>query len=74
MATSKLQAEVRAIIIKLLQYIPFEENAYPAWLQEHSGRRLELDFFIQVLGLAVEVQGRQHDQYIKHFHETPLDF
>jgi hypothetical protein len=32
--------------------------------------RMSLDFFIPRLGLAYEVQGRQHDEFVAHFHGT----
>lgn len=34
----------------------------------YSGQRLFFDFFIKELGVYVEVQGRQHSEFIKHFH------
>lgn len=33
-----------------------------------------LDFLIPAQKLAIEVQGRQHDEYVKFFHKTRTDF
>ena len=37
-------------------YVPFK------------GQRLYFDFFIKEIGVYVEVQGRQHTEFVKHFH------
>jgi very-short-patch-repair endonuclease len=34
----------------------------------YKGQRLFFDFYIRELGILVEVQGQQHDKFIKHFH------
>ena len=36
----------------------------------HKGQRLYFDFFIKELGVFIEVQGRQHTEFVKHFHGT----
>jgi len=33
-----------------------------------------LDFFIPSLGLVIEVNGRQHETFVPHFHGTKRDF
>jgi len=48
-------------------YVIYEEVEMP-------GTRLALDFLIPTLPLAVEVQGRQHYVFIKHFHKTREKF
>lgn len=45
----------------------FLENPY-------TGKNLELDCYCEELGLAVEVQGRQHYKYTKFFHKSYKDF
>lgn len=41
-------------------------------LKEHYVRygytKLFFDFYIKDLGILIEVQGRQHDKYVEHFH------
>ncbi len=34
----------------------------------YKGSRLFFDYFIKDLGILVEVQGRQHFEFVKHFH------
>ena len=34
----------------------------------YNNTRLFFDFYIKDLGLLIEVQGRQHDEFVKHFH------
>ena len=36
--------------------------------------RMSLDFFIPRLSIAYEVQGRQHDEFVQHFHGTMEGF
>lgn len=43
-------------IIKKEHYVSFK------------GTRLFFDFFIKDLNVLIEVQGRQHSQFVKHFH------
>lgn len=34
----------------------------------YKGQKLFFDFLIKELGVYVEVQGRQHSEFVKHFH------
>jgi hypothetical protein len=34
----------------------------------YRGQKLYFDFFVKELGVYVEVQGRQHTEFVKHFH------
>lgn len=34
----------------------------------YKGQKLFFDFFIKELGVYIEVQGRQHTEFVKHFH------
>jgi len=47
-------------------------------LKEHYVRyqntRLFFDFYIKDLGILFEVQGRQHDEFVKHFHNDRETF
>ena len=36
--------------------------------------RLKLDFFIPSLKIAIECQGKQHTEFIPHFHKTIIGF
>jgi hypothetical protein len=68
MATSKLQSEVSTILSTHLPDIDVKENYRPEWLITREGNRLELDFYIETLDLAIEVQGLQHYEYVPFFH------
>lgn len=49
-------------------------NYYPDWLKESAAARLQLDFYIDELRMAVEVQGEQHYRFIPHFHKDLAGF
>ena len=34
----------------------------------YKGQRLFFDFLIKEIGVYIEVQGRQHTEFVKHFH------
>jgi len=34
----------------------------------HAGHKLFFDFYIKELGIYIEVQGRQHTEFVEHFH------
>jgi hypothetical protein len=38
------------------------------WYVNHKGQRLFFDVFIKDLGILIEIQGRQHFKFVKHFH------
>ncbi|RIA82950.1 hypothetical protein C1645_743422 [Glomus cerebriforme] len=40
---------------------------------EHP-RGLELDIYYPQYGFAIEIQGKQHEQHVKHFHKDPEEF
>jgi len=54
--------------------LPFA-SIRPDWLKNGvSGHNLELDGFCEDLRLAFEYQGKQHYEYIPHFHRNEGDF
>jgi len=57
MSTSKLQRYTGEQLRKRFGKYGLVENTRPAWLVSSKGERLELDFFIDKLSVAVEVQG-----------------
>lgn len=74
LATSRLQRYAGERLRRLFSEYGIEENIRPDWLISSQGERLELDFFIDKLSVAVEVQGKQHTKFVPHFHETEWDF
>lgn len=67
MPSSKLQKEIAHLLTA--NGIEFVENSRPHWLLSGRGTRLELDFYIPGIGVAIEVQGEQHERYVKFFHK-----
>jgi len=74
MSTSRLQKRVGQILRHSFGSHGVEENIRPAWLLSQTGARLELDFYLPELRIALEVQGEQHLQFCEHFHKTPQGF
>ena len=68
MSTSKLQRLVSKYLYDNFGKYTIRENSRPEWLFDETGRRLELDFYVEELRLAIEVQGIQHYQYNEIFH------
>jgi len=73
-STSKLQRYTSNLLSVHLGKYTIRENARPDWLIMPDGARLELDFYIEELRAAIEVQGNQHYIYIPHFHKTHAGF
>lgn len=69
MATSKLEKYLSSELYTRFGHLSIRQNYRPDWMEG-----LELDFFIQELNLAAEVQGEQHYNYVEHFHKTKDDF
>ena len=40
----------------------------------YEKQRLYIDIWIPQLNLAIEVHGKQHDEFVKHFHGTIEDY
>ncbi len=68
MATSKLQRLVGDMLDKELPQFRIRENYRPDWLVSSERTKLELDFYIEELGIAFEIQGAQHYDFIPFFH------
>lgn len=74
MGTSKLQQQIGRTLHQIFKGCTIAENTRPDWLITPDGERCELDFYIEDLGLAIEVQGKQHYVHIPHFHPSYNDF
>jgi len=72
---SKLHLKAREILTKIFPFdIIHEEVTLPGTKAKNSKSLLYADFFIPSRNLIVEVNGEQHDIYIKFFHKNKLDF
>lgn len=74
MSTSKLQRMTSRALSDAFGGYTIRENSRPAWCLSTELTRLELDFIIEELGVAVEVQGKQHFEHVPFFHPTLTDF
>jgi len=49
-------------------------RVFPEHYVEFRGARLYFDFYVKEMGVFIEVQGRQHTKFVKHFHGTRKNF
>ncbi len=73
MSRSKLETLVSRKLMLCFHGV-IKENTRPDWLISSQGERLELDFYIPELDLAIEVQGIQHFKPVPHFHKGQDSF
>ena len=69
MSTSKLQRQASHLLSIHLGQYTIRENYRPNWLDG-----LELDFYIEEIRAGIEIQGRQHYEWVPHFHPDYADF
>lgn len=74
MGSSKLQRLTGKRLIEEFGFTDLKENHRPEWMISSQGERLELDFYLPSLKIAIEVQGLQHFQHVPRFHRTADDF
>ncbi len=67
---SEIANKVVGVVKGLFEYniIIFE------WYVNYKGQRLFFDVFIKDLGILIETQGRQHFEFVKHFHGSMEGF
>lgn len=61
---SKLAEDVYSGIKRLFPYDPI----IPEYYVRFKNIQLFFDFYIKSLGILIECQGRQHSEFVKHFH------
>lgn len=74
MSSSKLQKTVSQQLSLNFGIFTIRENIRPDWLLDGTGRRLEIDFYIEEIKIAIEVQGQQHYAFTKFFHGDYKNF
>ena len=67
---SKLADKVYEVLRELFPNNIIVEEEYVSY----QGKKLFFDFFIKDLGILVEVQGKQHTEFVKHFHKERYNF
>jgi hypothetical protein len=72
--TSRLETYLSKNLYQTFGHISIRQNYRPEWLTSSKGTRLELDFYLEELKLAAEVQGMQHFVFVNHFHKNYSDF
>lgn len=65
---SKLQKFTATTLYQEFPHLTIKENYWPEWLQNPDGGFLELDFYLPEIKIAIEVQGKQHYEYVPYFH------
>jgi hypothetical protein len=71
---SKLEKLTKEKLIFRPSGLTLLENKRPNWLITSQGERLELDFYIPEIDLAIEVQGGQHYKFVPYFHGEQSNF
>ena len=66
---SKLERYLAKELYTRFGHLRTRQNYRPDWLEG-----LELDFYIDELNLAAEIQGEQHYRFVPHFHRTRDNF
>lgn len=70
---SVIATQAHYILDKLFPANPHKRIFLEQYIK-YKGAKLFFDFYIKELGVYVEVQGRQHTQFVKHFHGTKEKF
>jgi hypothetical protein len=67
---SKIATDVIKHIKRLFPHETYKEEHYVSY----KGTKLFFDLYIKSLGVLIEIQGRQHFEYVAHFHDTIQNF
>lgn len=55
----------RTIFEYLIELYPYQDVIYEYYIKDLNQR---IDIFIPSIGIAIEYSGRQHSEYVEHFH------
>ena len=67
---SKIADDVYLILQKEFPFTYIEKEYYV----NYKNTRLLFDFYVRTLGILIECQGRQHTEFVKHFHGQAENF
>lgn len=67
---SKQADDIYDLLIKTFPHLTIIKEHYV----RYKGQQLFFDFFIKNYNILIEVQGRQHSEYVEHFHGDRLGF
>ena len=67
---SKIADDVYSILQQEFPFTYIEKEYYI----NYKNTRLLFDFYIRNLGILIECQGRQHTEFVKHFHGQVENF
>lgn len=71
--SKRSKLHIRAINI-LKEIFPKTSFTEEVSIKIKSGTTLYLDIYIPIFNLAVEVDGKQHEEYTSHFHKDKMSF
>ena len=67
---SKLSEELYTVFKQLFPEITVKREKHV----DYKKQRLFLDFWVPKLSMVIEVHGRQHREFVRHFHEDIAGF
>ena len=70
---SYIATQVHCILEKLFPANPFKQ-IFCEYYINYQGQKLYFDFYIKNLNVFIEVQGKQHIKFVKHFHKDRKAF
>ena len=72
--SSKLEIKVAEHLTRSGQATAWMAQYASECRNEETGRKLPFDFFSWQLNTVIEVQGKQHAEYVPHFHGNRVGF
>jgi len=67
---SKQSNDIYDLLVKTFPYSIVKKEYYI----KYKGQKLFFDFYVKDFNLLFEVQGRQHSEYVSHFHGNRQGF
>ncbi len=67
---SKIADSVAALLDEICRHNTIVREHYV----NYKGKRLFFDFYVKEINVLIEVQGRQHEEFVEHFHTDRQGF